>query len=96
MIHQELNEWDDNVKTFVKEKQMTNKKKKVSRVKRDVKKNVKKMPTSYLKQDLDKNIINKYMKQLEKQKLGVAIKDVKKAKIAKETSDKIKNEILNS
>ncbi len=35
----------------------------------------------------DSNIIDKYMKQLTKKKLDVAIKDMKKAKIAKETSD---------
>ena len=69
---------------------MTNKKKQVSKVKK-TKKNVIpiKSTPSYLKQELDKDVINKYAKQLEKQKLSVALKLLKKAKLVKDSSDKI-------
>ena len=65
---------------------MTNKKKQVSRVKKTKKI---KSPPSYLKQELDKDVINKYAKKLEKQKLSVALKLLKKAKLVKDSSDKI-------
>ena len=68
---------------------MTNKKKQVSKVKKTKSiKSIKSTP-SYLKQELDKDVINKYQKQLEKQKLGVALKLLKKAKLVKDSSDKI-------
>ena len=57
---------------------MTNKKKQVSKVKKT--KRIKSTP-SYLKQELDKDVINKYAKKLEKQKLSVALKLLKKAKL---------------